>query len=68
MGWYVVASSEEIKPGTVVGRRYFERELAIFRTRAGVLRVIDAYCPHMGAHLAKVGRVDGEKLVCGFHG
>jgi nitrite reductase/ring-hydroxylating ferredoxin subunit len=67
-GWYVVAPSDEVKPGEVIGRRYFEQEIAIFRTKSGEVRVVDAHCPHMGAHLAKVGRVEDEKLVCGFHG
>jgi nitrite reductase/ring-hydroxylating ferredoxin subunit len=67
-GWYVVAASDEIKPGAVIGRHYFERDIAILRTESGEVRVIDAHCPHMGAHLAKVGRVEGERLICGLHG
>ena len=67
-GWYVVAASDELKPGGVLSRHYFDREIAIFRTRSGAVSVVDAHCPHMGAHLGKVGRVDGEVLRCGFHG
>jgi nitrite reductase/ring-hydroxylating ferredoxin subunit len=67
-GWFVVATSGEVRPGAVLARRYFERELALFRTRSGRLAVIDAYCPHMGAHLGRVGSVEGEALRCGFHG
>jgi nitrite reductase/ring-hydroxylating ferredoxin subunit len=67
-GWYVVASSPEVKPGQVVRQRYFERELAIYRTMSGEARVVDAFCPHMGAHLGRVGKVEGDLLRCGFHG
>lgn len=67
-GWFVVATSDEVKPGQVLARRYFDRELAIYRTESGVLRVIDAFCPHMGGHLGRIGRVEGESLRCGFHG
>jgi nitrite reductase/ring-hydroxylating ferredoxin subunit len=67
-GWYVVATSDEVKPGEIVSRSYFEREIVIFRTRSGALSVIDAHCPHMGAHLGKMGRIEGEILRCGFHG
>jgi cholesterol 7-dehydrogenase len=28
---------------------------------------VDAYCPHLGAHLGAGGVVDGERLVCPFH-
>jgi len=68
IGWFVVATSREIRPGSLLTRRYFDRELVIYRTRSGVLSVVDAHCPHMGAHLGKVGRVEGETLRCGFHG
>jgi hypothetical protein len=30
--------------------------------------VLDAYCPHLGAHLAEGGRVVGESIRCPFHG
>ena len=67
-GWYVVATSQEVRPGQIVHRRYFDRELAIYRTQSGEVSVIDAHCPHMGAHLGKLGNVEGELLRCGFHG
>ena len=40
----------------------------LFRTRAGRARVLDAYCPHLGAHLGEGGRVVGETVRCPFHG
>ena len=52
-GWYVVAMSEELGRGEVVPRRYFDRELAMYRTQGGEVQIVDAYCPHMGAHLAE---------------
>ena len=66
-GWYAIATSQELAVGDVASRRYFDRELAIYRTPDGV-SVIDAFCPHMGAHLGKLGRVEGHNLRCGFHG
>ena len=68
LGWFVVAASNELRSGRVLARRYFGRELAIYRTRSGVVSVVNAHCPHMGAHLGRVGHVDGEVLRCGFHG
>lgn len=67
-GWYVIAASSELKPGRVLCRHYFNRELVLFRTESGAPCVADAYCPHLGAHLGKLGRVEGEQLRCGFHG
>jgi phenylpropionate dioxygenase-like ring-hydroxylating dioxygenase large terminal subunit len=56
-GWYVVAVSEEVKRGRIVSRHYFDRDLVIYRGDDGVVRIADAFCPHMGAHLGRVGRV-----------
>ncbi len=67
-GWYVVALSEEVKRGQVVPRHYFDQELVVYRGADGVARIAEAYCPHMGAHLGRVGKVEGNVLRCGFHG
>lgn len=67
-GWFVIAMSEELRPGRIEPRRHFDRDLAIYRTQSGEVRVVDAYCPHMGAHLGYQGRVEGEELSCQFHG
>ena len=66
--WYAVAFSDELRPGAVVRRTVAEREVVLFRTRSGVATAIDAYCPHLGAHLGYGGRVEGECLRCPFHG
>src|SRR5690606_2252178 len=51
-GWFVVATSEELVPGQLLSLRYFGRELVAFRGESGKPSVIDAHCPHLGAHLA----------------
>ena len=67
-GWYVVAVSEEVKRGQILSRHYFDQELAIYRGDDDVVRIAEAFCPHMGAHLGRVGKVEGNILCCGFHG
>jgi len=42
--------------------------LVIFRTEEGRACVMDAYCPHLGAHLGFGGRVVGDCIECPFHG
>lgn len=66
IGWFAVAWSDEAAPCTVRALRYFGRELVCFRTEAGAAHVLDAHCPHLGAHLGQ-GRVEGDALVCPFH-
>ena len=45
----------------------FGRELVLFRTEGGVATILDAHCPHMGAHVGYGGRVEGEGVRCPFH-
>ncbi len=67
-GWFVVATSRELAPGDVRALHYFGRDLVLFRTDGGEARLTDAYCAHLGAHLAVGGKVEGECLRCPFHG
>lgn len=67
-GWYAVAYGHELTPGVVVSRRYFGRELVAFRDGDGRAAVLDAFCPHLGAHLGHGSRVDGGALRCPMHG
>jgi nitrite reductase/ring-hydroxylating ferredoxin subunit len=67
-GWFVVATSDELAPGQVRALHYFDRDLVLHRTENGEARLNDAYCPHLGAHLAVGGKVEGERLRCPFHG
>lgn len=44
------------------------QDLIAFRTESGQACVTDAFCPHMGAHFAYGGKIDGEIIRCPFHG
>jgi nitrite reductase/ring-hydroxylating ferredoxin subunit len=66
-GWFRVGYSAELKPGDVQPIKYFGRELVLFRSESGKASVLDAYCPHLGAHLGYGGKVKGENIECPFH-
>jgi nitrite reductase/ring-hydroxylating ferredoxin subunit len=66
-GWFAVAFADELPPGRVLRRRFMGEDLVVYRTRSGVVRVVEPYCPHLGAHLGYGGSVDGEEIVCPFH-
>lgn len=66
-GWFVAGYSEDVRIGDVVPLRYFERELVMWRGEDGAVRIIDAFCRHLGAHLAHGGTVVGNRLECPFH-
>ena len=66
-GWYSAGYSTEFADGEVSSRRYVGRDLVVWREADGTPHVMDAYCPHLGAHLAAGGCVDGDRIVCPFH-
>lgn len=66
-GWFAVAYSTDLEVGEVRPVRYFGKDLVLFRTSDGTPRLLDAYCPHLGAHLGHGGTLEDDKLVCPFH-
>lgn len=67
-GWFVVAFSQDVRPGDVRAVRFMNEELVLYRTASGKAQITDAFCPHLGAHLAHGGKVMGEEIQCPFHG
>ncbi|MCF4968925.1 aromatic ring-hydroxylating dioxygenase subunit alpha [Nostoc sp. CMAA1605] len=65
-GWYWTLPSRQLKVGKVKAVTLLGRNLAIYRGVSGQVVAVDAYCPHMGAHLAE-GRVEGDGIRCFFH-
>ena len=61
-GWFHVLYSHELEVGESKPLFYFEQELVAFRTESGVAKVVDAYCPHMGAHLGYGIHENTERL------
>ena len=65
-GWYWALRSSQLRRGQVRAVTLMGRDLALYRGEDGRVVAMDAYCPHMGAHLAE-GRVEGSELRCFFH-
>ncbi len=66
-GWFQVAYSDELSSGRAMPLRYFGTDLVLFRTEGGEPKVLDAHCPHLGAHLGHGGKVEGDGIICPFH-
>lgn len=66
-GWFFLGFAKDLAPGAVWSRTVAGQDLVVFRTEAGEACAVDAYCPHMGAHLGKGGTVDQGTLRCPFH-
>lgn len=67
-GWYYVADSDEVGADAMLPVSYLDQQLIVFRDRSGGPRVANAYCPHLGAHLASAdGCISDGEIVCPFH-
>jgi 3-ketosteroid 9alpha-monooxygenase subunit A len=68
-GWHIVLFSQELDVGDIKPLHYFDQDLVIFRGEDNRIGVLDAFCPHLGAHLGGVGsKVVGNNIRCPFHG
>ena len=74
-GWFMVAEASELDDGPI-GARFFAKDFVIYRGQSGRVVMLDAYCPHMGTHLAKNTtsytvrdgeHVEGDSIRCPYH-
>ena len=65
-GWYWALRAAELKKGQARAINFLGRELVVFRGADGHVAALDAYCSHMGAHLAE-GKVEADGIRCLFH-
>jgi len=66
-GWFAVARSQELEKGQILPLEYCETEFVLWRGEDGKARALDAYCPHLGAHLGYDSAVIDNDLRCPFH-
>ena len=65
--WYPLAWSEELKPGKVLGRRFADQPIALFRGTDGKVVALEDRCAHRQVPL-HLGVVCGNELKCHYHG
>jgi phenylpropionate dioxygenase-like ring-hydroxylating dioxygenase large terminal subunit len=66
-GWYVVATSAEIKKGKLLSKTIMEYPLVVWRKSDGKVQVLTDRCLHRNAPLSK-GRLIKDCVVCPYHG
>lgn len=75
-GWHMIADAATLKDKPL-SLRFFARDMVLYRGESGTPHLVDAYCPHMGAHLGRNEtsyivrdneRIQGESIRCPFHG
>jgi nitrite reductase/ring-hydroxylating ferredoxin subunit len=67
-GWFAIGLTGDIPSGKLKIHKLAGHEVVAFRGASGALAVVDAHCPHLGAHMGHGGTVEGDDLRCPFHG
>ncbi len=73
-GWFMLADSAEVQDKPLA-LSFFGREFALYRGESGRVVLLDAYCAHMGTHLARNttsfvvldGQIEGDSIRCPYH-
>ncbi|WP_137723051.1 Rieske 2Fe-2S domain-containing protein [Prescottella subtropica] len=65
-GWHCLGLSESFKDGKPHSIEAFGTKLVVFADSKGDLKILDAYCRHMGGDLSQ-GQIKGDSVACPFH-
>ncbi len=65
-GWHCLGLAESFKDGKPHSVEAFGTKLVVWADTAGELKILDAYCRHMGGDLSQ-GTVKGDQVACPFH-
>ncbi|MFC9978447.1 Rieske 2Fe-2S domain-containing protein [Gordonia sp. NPDC127522] len=66
-GWHCLGPVKEFDDGKPHQINAFGTSLVAFADSKGTIRILDAYCRHLGGNLAD-GTVKGDAIACPFHG
>jgi len=64
--WYPVATSRQVRRGTVTAASFAGQRLAVYRTASGRVHALEDRCAHRQVPLS-MGVVEGEALRCCYH-
>ncbi|WP_332520096.1 Rieske 2Fe-2S domain-containing protein [Speluncibacter jeojiensis] len=65
-GWHCLGIADSFRDGTPHSVHAFGTKLVVFADSSGDLKVLDAYCRHMGGDLSQ-GSIKGDSVACPFH-
>jgi 3-ketosteroid 9alpha-monooxygenase subunit A len=65
-GWHCLGLADTFRDGRPHAVEAFGTKLVVFVDSRGELKVLDAYCRHMGGDLSQ-GTVKGDAVACPFH-
>ena len=74
-GWFMIGTSADATT-VPLAVRYFGQDMVLYRGHSGRVFLVEAYCPHMGTHLARnttsyvvtdARHVEGDNIRCPYH-
>ena len=65
-GWHCLGLVEGFRDGNPHSIEAFGTKLVVFADSKGEIKILDAYCRHMGGDLSR-GTVKGDSIACPFH-
>lgn len=65
-GWHCLGLADSFRDGKPHSIEAFGTKLVVFADSQGSLKVLNAYCPHMGGDLSR-GTIKGDDVACPFH-
>ena len=65
-GWHCLGLERDFRDGRPHAIEAFGTKLVVFADSQNKLRVLDAYCRHMGGDLSE-GTIKGDAVACPFH-
>ncbi|SEL70532.1 Rieske 2Fe-2S domain-containing protein [Rhodococcus maanshanensis] len=65
-GWHCLGLARDFRDGKPHSIEVFGTKLVVFADGKGELKVLDAYCRHMGGDLSQ-GSIKGDSIACPFH-
>lgn len=65
-GWHCIGLASDLRDGKPHSIHAFGTKLVVFADSKGDLKVLDAYCRHMGGDLSR-GEIKGDAIACPFH-
>ncbi len=66
--WHLLDAVKSIPQGKIKSYTVAGEQLVAYKDSKGEVHVLDAYCPHQGAHLGFGGRIENDCVRCPFHG
>lgn len=65
-GWHCLGIAKDFRDGKPHSVEAFGTKLVVFADGHGTLKILDAYCRHMGGDLSQ-GSIKGDEVACPFH-